>query len=829
MKQHRRASRKLSILAVFIIFIAVAMSFVSWLIYAVFAENYRDIKQQYYAVVSGNIVENIENSVKNGKQIDRFYGMDNELTEMLDLITTETVTINAAVTDTEGNILYSSVATSADRDAYYAMLNHANVRSNVLFPEGDTTQYKMVNSGEYDVMLQPIFDQNGNQIGAMSLFYHSDDIEKELTTQKQSSNLTTAICIGVVILTLIIYMAFLPRSITEERETEGDGSHEEAVKAYTYKQNQNRFMFLVPVAIIMVGLLVQCVLSYNSYQQRYKEVMFEGAAGISSYLGDMTEELHNKGVSYERMYGLDEYFAEKVEDSPLLWSINVVKVYADTSDITGRDSEYTVSSFLKNDGDANERVCINVEVSKAYIDDKMQDMLLMFVASYAVALIMIYELLKLPDVLFKRVSKHFHESKKTQAEIAAPVLRLGMFIAYTGMYVGIPFSGVMISQWNQSVFGLSVGFLASIPMTAELLATMLCSLLLLPLFKKLPLRGLFTGAVTVSVAANVLCFLAGSPVELILLRFVSGMGLAGFRYCMNTIVAQGSTEDGDTTANLAALNAGLLGGITCGGTLGAIIAGAIGIQTAYLISAILLVLFGLIVLGFAPWKLVKENGVENASVKVEDTDKVGKAAKSGILSHFGDLSLWRYLLLVAVPMNFGLMFVVAFFPNFVSSMGLPDVVTSYGYLINGLVGIYIGPKLLSALSQKLGRSACVVLALLLGAASVFVFNVDLPLVMVLVCVALLGLFDGFGTPATSAYYVNLPIIKHMGVSKGLTVLSVVGSIVQTASPVVYSVILSTGLYGTNTLGIVFVGCALLFLFSLRMGKSKTRAAAESAE
>ena len=824
MKQHRRASRKLSILTVFIVFIAVAMSFVSWLIYAVFAENYRDIKQQYYAVVSGNIVENIENSVKNGKQIDRFYGMDNELNEMLDLIATETVTINAAVTDTEGNILYSSVATNDDRDAYYAMLNHANVRSNVQFPEGDTAQYKIVESGEYDVMLQPIYDQNGKQIGAMSLFYHSDDIEKELTAQKQSSNLTTAICIGVVILTLIVYMAFLPRSITEERETAGDGSHEEAVKAYAYKQNQNRFMFLVPVAIIMVGLLVQCVLSYNSYQKRYKEVMFEGAAGISAYLGGITEELHNKGVSYERMYGLDEYFAEKVEESPLLWNINVVKVYADTADITGRDSEYTVSSFLENDGDADERVCINVEVSKAYIDDKMQDMLLMFVASYAVALIMIYELLKLPDVLFKRVSKHFHESKKTQAEIAAPVLRLGMFIAYTGMYVGIPFSGVMITQWNQSVFGLSVGFLASIPMTAELLATMLCSLLLLPLFKKIPLRGLFTGAVTVSVAANLLCFLAGSPVELILLRFVSGMGLAGFRYCMNTIVAQGSTEDGETTANLAALNAGLLGGITCGGTLGAIIAGAIGIQTAYLISAILLVLFGLIVLGFAPWKLVKENGVETASVKA------GAAGKGGILSYFSDLSLWRYLLLVAVPMNFGLMFVVAFFPNFVSSMGLPDVVTSYGYLINGLVGIYIGPKLLGALSQKLGRSACVVLALLLGAASVFVFNVDLPLVMVLVSVALLGLFDGFGTPATSAYYVNLPIIKHMGVSKGLTVLSVVGSIVQTASPVVYSVILSTGLYGTNILGIVFVVCAVLFLFSLKMGKSrKLREPAEASE
>ena len=85
-------------------------------------------------------------------------------------------------------------------------------------------------------------------------------------------------------------------------------------------------------------------------------------------------------------------------------------------------------------------------------------------------------------------------------------------------------------------------------------------------------------------------------------------------------------------------------------------------------------------------------------------------------------------------MNVGLMFVVAFFPNFVGSLGLPDVTTSYGYLINGLVGIYVGPALLKSLSGKLGRTACVVISLLLAGASVLILNIDLPLVIVLVSV-----------------------------------------------------------------------------------------------
>lgn len=82
-RKEKRAGKKYWILTVFAAFIAIAMSFVSWLIYAVFSQSYREIKQQYYGVVSRQIVEDIENSIRNGKQIERFYGMDKVLSDML--------------------------------------------------------------------------------------------------------------------------------------------------------------------------------------------------------------------------------------------------------------------------------------------------------------------------------------------------------------------------------------------------------------------------------------------------------------------------------------------------------------------------------------------------------------------------------------------------------------------------------------------------------------------------------------------------------------------------------------------------------------------------
>lgn len=804
---NKKVGKKIWILVVFSVFIAIAMSFVSWLIYAVFAESYRDIKQQYYYVVSNQVVEDIENSVKNGKEIERFYGMDKKLNNMLDLISTSSIPVQTAITDKDGGILYTSYALNEKKAEFDALVRGENTAANIKF-EGDNSAYRIVSQNDYDVMIQPVLDPDGAQIGSMVLFYESEAVERELLPQRQSSNFVTMVCAGSVIFILLLYFILIPRSITEDSEN----SEENSLERYEHKQRQNRFMFVIPVVLIMAGLMVQCFVSYNFYQKRYRDVMFEGATGISKYIGEIIDDLNTKGVPYEKMNGLAEYLSGKVNDSPLLWNVSIVKVYADTSGILSHDSEYNVSMPIGEISDTFENMHINIEISKEYIDSKMINMLLVFVVAFAVAILMIYELLKLPDSLFARMSKTYKTSKTEQARSVAPAVRLGAFIAYTGLYAATPFSAVLISQWNKSLFGLSVSFLASVPMTAELLATMLCSLLLLPVYKRLNLKLVFSVSALLSVAANIACFMVGGPAELIVCRFISGIGFAGIKYSLNSIVSQGSDSEATTTDNLAALNAGLLGGITCGASLGAIIASSVSVQTTYLIAGVLMASFVLLMLALSPWKLIAENSaVEEAAVKGE------KKKKGGVFSLVFSFDFLRYALLVAVPLNFGLMFIVAFFPGFVTSLGLPEITTSYGYLINGMIGIYAGPKLLKALSQKIGRTACVFITLLLAAVSVLILNIDLPLIIVLVSVGLLGLFDGFGTPASSDYYVNMPSVKKVGVNQGLAVLSVIGSIIQTFSPILYSVILSNGIAGMNILGIAFGVCAFLFIVTARIG------------
>ena len=135
-RKEKRAGKKYWILTVFAAFIAIAMSFVSWLIYAVFSQSYREIKQQYYGVVSRQIVEDIENSIRNGKV----------LSDMLAIISTDQVPVNTAITDVSGNILYSSYSGSGSEAEYIALLQNESVIYNLDFSGAESADFRTVSA-----------------------------------------------------------------------------------------------------------------------------------------------------------------------------------------------------------------------------------------------------------------------------------------------------------------------------------------------------------------------------------------------------------------------------------------------------------------------------------------------------------------------------------------------------------------------------------------------------------------------------------------------------------------------------------------------------------
>jgi MFS family permease len=237
-----------------------------------------------------------------------------------------------------------------------------------------------------------------------------------------------------------------------------------------------------------------------------------------------------------------------------------------------------------------------------------------------------------------------------------------------------------------------------------------------------------------------------------------------------------------------------------------------GMSFTYLFTAGILLICIILILFSIPWKLLKQN-----TQLVKAKEEMGFLGTLHVLLNGQVL---KYLLMVTVPLNLGLMFIVAFIPGYIQKMNLPVLLISYGYLINGLVGIYLGAFLAKKLTEKLGRTLCVSVMLVMGGGGILVIGIWSSAGIILLSTALMGLFDGFGSPAAMNYFIEMPEIKNkVGVSNSLAFLGVMGNAIQMISPLVYGWIMFmptvSGFNPLMIMGAVFLIFAATFLLPFR--------------
>ena len=105
-----------------------------------------------------------------------------------------------------------------------------------------------------------------------------------------------------------------------------------------------------------------------------------------------------------------------------------------------------------------------------------------------------------------------------------------------------------------------------------------------------------------------------------------------------------------------------------------------------------------------------------------------------------------FILVIAIPLNIGVMLCVTLVPAICQTKGLSPVLLSYCYIANGLAGIYLGPALVTKAKAKLGLAPSIALAFALTSVSIFILHVPPVVVMIVITSMILGFLDGFGTP-----------------------------------------------------------------------------------
>lgn len=747
--------------------------FVAWIGKLAFDNTCIELKEQYIRSAAGEVAEEIVTGVSFGKSIDSFYGMDQILERFRNLAPEN---LEAAVLAPDGSPMYLSFEGKDFQREYLARLlsdDYQKAQNACLAEGGGTAGF-----GKRDSMVFPLAGRDGSVLGSVVLIYDTKLFTggKNQAAQRAMLGILAVLTAGMTVYYLLSFAGKLPG------RARGN---------------------LVPVFAVMVGVLLQIVVLYAQYQGEYEKLIYENAHEIAAGIGEKADSLLEKGLPKEEFGHLTEYFAGKAYKNDVIWNIRITRPYADTGDFLDRSDKDTIVTHLGHGSGTD----VLVSVNRDFIDSQMKRTTASFLVIFIICVMVSYELVRLIDILGLRMEGGGKgiNAEETGREVSLQI-KLISFVVCTGIYASMPYAAVLMRTWNASVFGLSPEVSASLPLSLELFGIMVWSALIPKFLGKVRLSRLALLAGTVLVAGNAGCMAASGPYVLIAMRGVTSLGFALFKYVMNSVVAAGSVG-GRLNANYALLNAGTLGGITVGGSIGAIVAESMGYQFNYGFTAVIILAGFAISLGLTPW----------GGLEAERKRSRGEAVAAGIRlkTVLKNPRVAGVLFLGAVSLNIGLMYVVAFLPVYMNNVGQSALAVSYAYLINGICGVYIGVflvRLLKPLSQRWS----VVLAMALGAAGILVLTVNHSLGLVMVSAGIMGLFDGYGTPNVTGFFAAVPEVGRMDTASALTLFNVVGSAVQIICPLLYNVTIQTD--GKTTyltmLGMGYAAVAVIaFLFA----------------
>lgn len=765
----KKIQNKILTVVVFAALALGSLQFVTWISRMAFENTCITLQEQYIGTEVSEVVDTIENSVSFGKELKNYYGMDELFNQVCKI---SEGNIEAAVLNKKGKPLYLSFEDSKKSRKLLSWIYMADYQEKVAKVKGKNITGENVSLGNYESLVFPIYQGEKEVVGHFLVIYQ----QKSLLGKNDFSFLEKVkwVIWGAVVIFLSIFV-------------------------FSEKEKMQGYMRYVPIVFIMIGMLVHMLFMYQIYRDKYSVMVSKNAKSAAAYLQSSVDNLLKKGLPVERVAEISDYLNQKVKNNVAIESIAIVQSYYNTNG-KAENKDASILNLEVADGLAQ----LNVVVSRSYITEKVLMMTLTFGAVFIICLMITYELTHLAEVISVRADKGFNRETKEQLGAVGVQIKLLSFLTYTAIYTSMSYTAVIMRNRDASLFGLSKTVSASLPLTVELLSIMLCSIVIQKIFQNMKLDHLLLFVFSFLILGNIACLSASSPYVLLCLRACSGIGFGFLKYWLNSIVSAGSEDAKAVSRNYAQLNAGLLGGITVGASLGSILAQSFGYLFNYFFTGVLCALVMVFSLIVMPWRML------NARRKslVEDAKK----QPVRMMEVFKNQTSFKAILLGCIPLNIGLMYVVAFLPVYMDNIGQPSIATSYAYLFNGLAGVYLGVAMVER-SGKFSKKLSASFTLLLAAIGILILVPSSNVWLVLLSAGIMGLFDGYGTPVITSFFTDLPYVKKADTASMLTVFNSVGSAVQILCPMLYNMlILPNG--GTRYLflfGICYVAVAIVFL------------------
>ena len=774
-KENRIYLISLLLLAVFAVVFVSSMGFLNYRTTAI------ELEEQVIARVEKDAVAGVETAIGFGKSFENYYGMDDVFRSFSEQYPGPL----PFVIDRDGNLLYCF-----DRKA----------------SETENSVRRFLDSGEFRRTLPVLFSMEGNVIESGKLhaifvnIHQDDEIIGYFGCLYQNSIFTDSFrtlsawigqLVGVAVVLECLALIIATRFLRGDNWLRG-------LDDPVFRSIEHT----LTVLIMTTGIVVLSAASIFAYQRDYRERTENSVRVALQSLEQRIGHVRDQGVNLREVQGLKEYIDDHVRSLEML---RAVRVSSHISEVLRTEEDSELITFIFGEGSENEKeqMFLEAEISDTAVAGEMRSIVLVLISTGIILLIFVFEMNHLVDLLAMRVHDPGGNGHVPERQVSL-VLRFTGFLCSTAEYMCVPYAAMMIRATGESLFGLSVGMTAALPLTLEGLTQMVGMFTLPKFVRKFNTRAVLFFSALMMILCNLAAFSLGGALTVILCRALAGFAYAGFKQVSNFLITRGYETDFGRSENIAQDNAGLLAGATCGAGIGAILSANAGFKVTFLCSAVLFGVYLLFTLWVTPWAFLSQRALESGEEKPVRIRNLAKI--------FFSREMLVFILTIGIPLNIGVMLCVTLVPAICQVLHISSVMLSYCYIANGLAGIYIGPMLVAKAKARFGVMPCLAFAFALTGVGIYILRVPPVVVMIVITSTILGFLDGFATPLTTDRFMSLKVVRTAVDESTALIFSVVLSYVLLSfAPMVAELLLLPGRGGFSPL---VLGAALYVLVAV---------------
>lgn len=405
----------------------------------------------------------------------------------------------------------------------------------------------------------------------------------------------------------------------------------------------------------------------------------------------------------------------------------------------------------------------------------------------------------------------YKQSVRTNPDsVPLHMVRVVIFATFIAFNMATSFLSVYASRLVGDNIGISRELAASLPITLNLAFMGIMSLFCAPLMSRFQFKTIAVVSAGICFAGDITIFLNSNYYALIGGLILNGIGVGLITNCINMFLA--SAQDPDLKRDgFSIFNSSSTSGINIGSMIGASLAGVMGQQQVFLVSATFWILVGILFLSFG--KLISK-----ASVVAENT---AKKRKMGTLRFISSPRVLGYMICLQIPYIMLNSFIFYYVPIYAAEQGFSETITSILLVVYSMCSVFLGVTLTDFFIKKF-KNFTMYVATAMSLAALLLFGASPTVPVLIVTLLIMGISSSFGVSTQSVYFTQLPQVKAYGEEESMGIYNLSDNVGQSVGPMVFGTLMASGnllVSMAQFVSVIFAAGAFYAVGSLRKGKN----------